>query len=126
MQVTMRLCLLVLATVALIHTAAAADVSSEAYNAAGITSSNFPKQISKGAKAVIDSVRQALGSSDIQYKLESNPNPPVESPPIQVPATVTAEWHNIARPAGATCAVRIPGNLMHAASHASCTCVQLY
>ncbi len=115
----MRLCLLVLATAALTHAALAADVSSEAYKAAGITSSNYPKQISKGAKAVIDSVRQALGSSDVQYSLDSNPNPPVESPPIKVPATVTAEWHNIARPAGATCAVRVHHNLMHAASPAS-------
>ncbi|BDA41281.1 probable endoglucanase E1 [Coccomyxa sp. Obi] len=113
-MVTMRLCLLVLATAASTHAALAADVSSEGYNAAGITSSNYPGQISKGQRAVIDSVRQALGSSDITSpKLDSNPNPPVESPPIKVPATVTAEWHNIARPAGATCAVALKPYLIY-------------
>lgn len=119
-QVSRRDCFLFMALAAVLSQAAAEQaaaeqaaaeqaVTIEGYNAAGITSSNYPRQISKGQRAVIDSVQQALGSSDITTpKLDSNPNPPVESPPIKVPETVAAEWHNIARPADAQCAVRPP------------------
>lgn len=107
LQVTMQLCFLVLATAAaLSQSTLAQEATTEGYNAAGITSFNYPKQISKDQKEVIKNVVQALGGTDISApKLDSNPNPPDEPPIIKVPDTVSAEWHNIARPAEAKCAV---------------------
>lgn len=104
----MHLCLVLLVTAAaLSHAAQLQTANSEGYNAAGITSSNFPKDISKKQSATIENVVNALGSSDItKPKLDSNPNPPPVNPVVKAPQTVSAEWHNIARPAGANCAVR--------------------
>jgi len=104
----MHLCLALLVTAAaLSHAAQLQTVSTEGYNAAGITASNYPKGTSKGQSTAIENVVNALGSSDTtKPKLDSNPNPPPFNPVVKAPQTVSAEWHNIARPAGANCAVR--------------------
>ena len=103
----LQLQLVMIAAASLLTTIAAAEgqAVSQWRNLDDTTSSNFPKRISKEAKAVIDGISQALGGNDPAPLLTANPNPPDQPPPVRVNATLQAPWHSIAHPHGATCEV---------------------
>ena len=93
--------------------AATAAVSTE-------SAANYPAHIDSQQKTHIESLRRSIvgGNVSTASSTAPNPNPPKTGPAVKVSAEVAAPWHSIARPSGASCAVRAPYSIRMPAGQA--------
>jgi hypothetical protein len=84
------------------------------------SAANYNAHIDSSQKTHIESLRKSLvgGNVSTESATAPNPNPPKTGPAVKVSAEVAAPWHSIARPAGASCAVRAPAVRQHACRQA--------